>query len=306
MWLVNSTDEEDTYRIWGRNKTFVLNREEEWNLQPRLTPVLDFERFEEQSFNLSYALIINTAGHYSRTRSQDPWYATETFQTNKTDVELYKILPERPVLSCWETKRWHLNGEEVEIAKLKELPGLNLHRFWIEEVFSFEFELPKVVILCVIAGQSALKSTSVGSSLYSLYAFPVLDSGSSGVLDDLERLVRASWISDGNVLRDTTTYNAGDMENIAKRPDGSVKPGIGEFVLESKDVGTLSFRLLVSIPTILLFLLAARLSLAALIKYKGLVALPSMHDLIDNATKPVPGYNGNDGTSMSSTQPRRD
>ncbi|KAG0135085.1 hypothetical protein HOY82DRAFT_480519 [Tuber indicum] len=304
-WLVNSTDEEDTYRFWGGNETFVVNRKDEWNLPPRLTPVLDFERLKEQSFNLSYALIINTAGHYSITPSKDPWYAAETFRINETDSEYYQILPERPVLSCWETKRWHLNGEEVEAAKLKELPGLNLHQFWIEEVFSYEFEPPKVAILCKIAGQSALKSSSVGSSLYSVYSFPMLDSGSSGVLDDLERLVRASWISDGNVLRDTTTYDAGDMENRARRPDGSVKPGIGVFVLESKDVGTLSFRLLVSIPAVLLLLLATRLLLAALIKYKGLVALPSMHDLIDNAIKPGPGYNVNDGTSMSSTQPRK-
>ncbi|KAG0634681.1 hypothetical protein HOY80DRAFT_894480 [Tuber brumale] len=304
-WLVNSTDEADIYRIWGGNGTFEVKRKEESNLPPMLAFFIDIERYFKQSLNMSYAMIIDTAGHYSRTQSQDPWYATENFQTNKTGRKLYQILPKRPVLSCWEAKRWHINGKEVEVSRLKELPGVNLHRFWMEEVFPYEFTVPTVAILGIVAGQSALKSTSFGSSLHSLHSFYVLDSGSSGVLDDLERLVRASWISGKNVLRDTTTYDPRDMENSARRPDGSVKPGIGEFVLESRDVGTLSVRLLTSIPIILISLLIARVSLATLIERKGLVTLPSIYDLIDNATKPKPGYNDNHRILMSSAQPSK-
>ncbi|KAG0135091.1 hypothetical protein HOY82DRAFT_480522 [Tuber indicum] len=289
-WLVSSTDEEDTYRIWGGNDTFEVKHKEESNLPPMLAFFIDIERVNEQPFNTSYALIINTAGHYSRTRSQDPWYATESFQTNKTNLELYQILPKRPVLSCWETKRWHLNGKEVESTRLDELPGLNLHRFWMEDVFPHEFAVPRVANLAKVAGQSALKSASFGSSLYNLYSFYVLDSGSSGLLNDLERLVRASWISGANVLRDTTTYDPRDIGNSARRPDGSVEPGIGEFVLESRDVGTLSVRFLFSVPITLVILLIAWLSLAALIKNKGLVTLPSIQELIVKDTEPRPAY----------------
>ncbi|KAG0642987.1 hypothetical protein HOY80DRAFT_1100722, partial [Tuber brumale] len=269
-WLVNSTDEADIYRIWGGSKTFKVKRKEESSLPPMLASFIDIKRFYKQPLNISYAMIIDTAGHYSKTQSEDPWYATESFQTNVTDLHLYRVLPKRPVLSCWEAKRWHLNGKEVDATRLNELPGLNLHRFWIEEVFPYEFEVPRVATMGRVAGQSALKSTFFGSSLHSLYSFHVLDSGSSGVLDDLERLVRASWISGKNVLRDTTTYDPRDMKNSARRPDGCVKPGIGEFVLESRDVGTLSVRLLISIPVVFISLLISHVFLAALIKHKGL------------------------------------
>ncbi|KAG0135088.1 hypothetical protein HOY82DRAFT_480508 [Tuber indicum] len=297
-WLVNSTDEVDTYMIWGRkNETFEVRPKNESNLPPVLEFFINTERVNENPYNTSYAMIINTAGYRSKTPSKDPWYATENFSTNETGLELYKILPKRPVLSCWETKRWRLNGEEVETARLKELPGLNLHRFWIDNVFSYEFEDPEVFNMGLIAGSSARKSSITESSLSSLYNFYILDSTSFGVLDDLERLVKASWVRGGNVLRDTTTYNFRVMENSARREDGSVDPAIGQFVLESRDVGTMAVKHLLSVPITLVILLIVRLSLAAWIKHKSLVTLPSIHDLIDDATKSRPGYHNNYVTS---------
>ncbi|KAG0634679.1 hypothetical protein HOY80DRAFT_1140496 [Tuber brumale] len=299
----NPTDEEDTYRIWGGNNTFkVKHTEEESNLPPIVVFFTDQKPFKEKPSNLSYAMIIKTAGRYSISPSQDPWYATEISPIKDVYKKLYRILPKRPVLSCWEAKRWRLNGKEVKERQLEELPGLNLHRFWIEDAFLLEFELPGVVGLGRTAGQSALKSSSFGSSLYGLFFVYVLDSGSSGVLDDLERLVRASWISGGNVLRDTITYNPRDMKNSARRPDGSVEPSIAQFVLESRDVGALSVRVLVAVPIILILLLIVRLSLAAWIKHKNLVTLPSIHDLIDDATKSRPGPHNNHVTLTSSAQ----
>ncbi|KAG0634680.1 hypothetical protein HOY80DRAFT_928376 [Tuber brumale] len=302
-WLLNSTDEEDTYRIWGGNNTFkVKHTEEESNLPPIVVFFTDQKQLKERPSNLSYAMIIKTAGRFSISPSQDPWYATEISPIKDIHRNLYRILPKRPVLSCWEANRWRLNGKEVKDRQLEELPGLNLHRFWMENAFQLESFFPRVVALGRTAGQSALKSSSFGSSLYSLFSFYVLDSGSSGVLDDLEHLVRASWISGGNVLRDTVTYHSRDMENSARRPDGSVEPSIAQFVLESRDVGALSVRALISVPIILILLLIARLSLAAWIKHEGLVTLPSIHDLIDDATKSRPGSHNNNVTLTSSAQ----
>ncbi|KAG0135087.1 hypothetical protein HOY82DRAFT_537021 [Tuber indicum] len=88
-WLMDSTNEEDRYTIWGGNRTFEVKRKEKSNLQSRVASFIDIERANEQRFNTPHAMIINTAGNYSRTPTQDPCYVTESFQTNKTNLKLY-------------------------------------------------------------------------------------------------------------------------------------------------------------------------------------------------------------------------
>ena len=138
-------------------------------------------------------------------------------------------------------------------SKLRMLPGIKLHRFWADKVFSLEFSVPLVLSVGRAVGSSALKSAS-----YALSPDFILDAGASSFINDLERLVLASWVSSRNVLHDTTTYRSPDMINLAEGPTGSADVTTGgrplDFVLQSRDVVTLSLRILIAVPAILLFL----------------------------------------------------
>ncbi|KAG0634678.1 hypothetical protein HOY80DRAFT_894470 [Tuber brumale] len=242
-WLANSTEEGDIYRLWGGNSTYRIKPEARSVVPPSLAFFLDEKRILERSRNLSYAIVVNTAGRYSYTPSQDPWYSTGEVRTNTTPP--YQVLPGRPVLSCWEAKAWHLNGKDVDHWRLNTLPGLKLHKLWANTVFPFEFESPRLVSLGKAVGISALKLAS-----YAVDAPHFLDAGAAGIHDDFERLVLGSWISSRNVLRDTTTYNHGSMVNLARGPGGSVDDSAAKFVLESDDVGTISITIAISVPCV--------------------------------------------------------
>ena len=245
-WLANSTDQEDTYTLFGGSDTHVVKRDNGLGVPPIVSFFLPKDP-DAQSSNSSYAMIIETNGRYSYTSGQDPWYATNVSDPGSPIA--YQVAPKRPVLSCWEDRKWSLNGKEVQALQLNTLPGLKLHKLWAGNVFPLEFALPRVVSLGKAAGTSALRSSS-----YAVAPNYVLDAGASTILDDLERLVLGSWVSSRNVLTDTTTYNRGNIPNVLEGGKGSVEDSVAQFVLQSGDVITLSVRILISIPSVLLFL----------------------------------------------------
>ena len=258
-WLLNSTDQGDTYKLFGGNDTFEVKYHPEVGLPPMVN--FQINRNTGGGSNVSYAMIANTGGLYSYTSSQDPWYATDRAGANGSAA--YQVRRKRPALSCWEAKTWHLNGKDVDSSNLNTLPGLKLHKLWRDTVFPFEFGDPRVVSLGNAAGLFALKSAS-----HAVAPSFILDAGASRILDDLERLVLASWISSRNVLRDTTTYKAPEgMTNVAKGPGGSVEAASAKFVLPSGDVVTLSVRVLISVPAILLFLFIVQQSLSCVLPH---------------------------------------
>jgi len=255
-WLLSSTNKSDTYRLFGGNQTLEVKRQQGVDLPPmvnwRVNPNMG------GGSNISYAMIVNTGGLYSYTSGQDPWYATEKTMNGAL---AYRVRGGRPALSCWEAKRWRLNGKEVDGSKLNTLHGLKLHKFWADKVFSLEFSVPLVLSVGRAVGSSALKSAS-----FALGPEFILDAGASAILNDLERLVLASWVSGRNVLRDTTTYESSNMINLAKGSKGSAEVTTGsrpvDFVLQSADVVTLSVRILIAVPAILLFLFMLKCTLA--------------------------------------------
>jgi len=258
-WLLSSTDQGDTYRLFGGNDTFEVKYQPEVGLPPMVN--FQINRNTGGGSNVSYAIIANTGGLYSYTSGQDPWYATDRAGANGSAV--YRVRRKRPALSCWEAKTWHLNGKDVDGSNLAALPGLKLHKLWRDTVFPFEFGDPRVVSVGNAAGLFALKSAS-----YAVAPSFILDAGASRVLDDLERLVLASWVSSRNFLRDTTTYkHLEGMKNVAEGPGGSVEAASAKFVLPSGDVVTLSVRVLISVPAILLFLFIAQQSLSCVLPH---------------------------------------
>jgi len=259
-WLVNSTDQADTYRIFGGNRTLRVNYQPEMDFPPMLK--FEVDPSTGGGSNTSYAMIINTGGLYTFTPGQDPWYAT---QRSRADAPIaYQVARKRPVLSCWEDSKWHLNGRGVDTSDLDKLPGLKLYSVWAK-VFQFEFGVPRVVKVGLTAGQSALKSASyVTAPAY------VLDAEASTIETDLERLVLAAWVSSRNVLRDTTTYDRHGMQNFAQGPVGSVEAASTQFVLQSGDVVTMSARTLIAIPSILLLLFISQKALCWVLRHSKL------------------------------------
>ena len=251
-WLTNSTKQLDTYRLFGGNSTLRVNYQPDMDYPPMLKFAVDPNTLPGS--NTSYAMIINTGGLSSYTPGQDPWYATDKSRGNTRIA--YQVVRGRPVLSCWEESKWHLNGKEAATDHLDKLPGLKLHTLWVQAFKESEFRVPRVVRVGRGAGQSVLKSASyVTAPLYTL------DAGASTMESDLERLVLAAWVSSRSVLRDTTTYDKRDMQNHAEGPGGSVEADVVQFVLRSGDVVTLSARILISVPSILLFLLIVQKTL---------------------------------------------
>jgi hypothetical protein len=257
-WLVNSTDAGDTYRIFGGDRLYLAKFQPEVDSPPRVSLEIDIDSGSDRT---SFAMIVNTGGLFSYTSSTDPWYLTESIDNGALP---YQVRRKRPVLSCWETRRWHLNGKDVETSKLGTLPGISLHKAWVD-VFGLEFALPRLVNLARLAGASALKSASLAAA-----PSYILDAGASSIIDDLERLLLASWVSSSSVLRDTTTYGANDMANFVKGGKDSSGDSVAEFVLKSGDVSTLSVRILISIPFLLLFLLAVEVCLACVLRRRCL------------------------------------
>ena len=256
-WLLSSTDKGDIYQLPGGNLTFEVKHRPEVYVPPTVNFFVSTD--DEESSNVSYAMIVNTAGLYSYTSGQDSWYITDKTRDNGSGS--YRVRGGRPALSCWEVKRWHLNGEKVDFSELGTLPGLKLHKLWVDSVFPFEFLVPRVVSVGWVAGSAALKSAS-----YTLGPNFTLDARASNIYDDLERLILASWLSSQNILRDTTRYRRDDIRNIAKVPGGSVEASSAQFILQSGEVDTLSVRILIAVPTILLFLLILKITLDCVLR----------------------------------------
>lgn len=97
-------------------------------------------------------------------------------------------------------------------------------------------------------GYSALASAQ-GNALGS-----TVDAASSSMSADLYRLVLASYIATANTLTDTTLVNRQYALNMSTDValDASGKPadGVGDFVIWSEDVSTLSVTALILIPVI--------------------------------------------------------
>ena len=258
--VLESTDTVDTYKLFG-NTTFEVKREQEADLPPMVYFWLDRDTVRDGS-NFSFVMIVHTAGLYSHTASQDPWYSTNRSETNGSAA--YQVRGGRPALSCWEVNKWRLNGRDVDTNGLNAggLPGLKLDKLWAETVFPREFYIPRIASLAWAAGLSALKSAS-----YSSPPEYILDAGASTLSGDFQRLVLASWVSSRNVVRDTTRYRRSDLVNLAEGSGGSVDADSAKFVLESRDVATLSVRILVSVPAILLFLFIVQGSLSWVLRH---------------------------------------
>ena len=240
----DSADQGDIYRLFGGSQTYTVERQTAVDLPPMVNFFLNDKDAFTRS-NISYALIIKTAGPYSCAPGQDPWYATE--KTRAYSPIAYQVQPGRPVLSCWEDRTWHLNGKDVEGPVLDTLPSPKLHNIWAGAVCPLEFQPPSQARLGRVARSAALGSASYAVAPY------VLDAGASYIPHDLERLVLERWARGQNVLYNATVYYRGDIPHVLQAPGGwpEASTTIPVFVLPSRDVVILSLCALVSVLIVL-------------------------------------------------------
>lgn len=218
--------------------------------------------------NFTWGAVVSSFGRGSFTPSTDPWYYTQETGQNKSDPTTtpYNVSRGRPALSCWENDEWTYMGQSNNVSNLHAIPGLGLSSVTQSILYRYFFE-PKIVSVAQRLRPSNLQSatTSLGT---------VFDAGSSSLHSDLERLILAAYVATTNTFTDTTLYPASGQSsanvggvtipNIVLDNFARPSPGVGEFVVYSADITTLSVKVLILVPTF-----AVLLWLGALILLKA-------------------------------------
>lgn len=210
--------------------------------------------------NSTFAIIPSSLWRFSFTASEDPWYRTVTSRDEYPDQAQYDFLvrPNRPALSCWETAIWSYHNSRVDNLHLKDLEGLDLPAVF-QDIVKVFLASPMITRLGIGLGRSSLASSiaSVGATFYA---------DRSTIRNDLTRLVYASYVATRNMMVDTTRFNnpGTDIKNMALvNNTNNPRPGVGDFVVSSPDIMSLSVRSLIVVPVVLaaIFLLTRVIAL---------------------------------------------
>ncbi|KAL7271173.1 hypothetical protein RUND412_006093 [Rhizina undulata] len=205
-----------------------------------------------------YAILSDSAYQHSFTISTDPWYATEDLPSSEMPFmnETYWVRDRRPPLSCSETSNWTYHGHHVGTADLDTIPGL---------------PVPAVLLDALQETMAYPMVFQIGSGLgefafISEFTFNggLFDANSSGIVNNMQRLVWAAYVFNRNIFTDTTRVPASlklGVENIFLNSDGTLREGSGDFVVTILAVTTISFNGLVGIPLFLFGLLILRVGL---------------------------------------------
>ncbi|KAL7945340.1 hypothetical protein V8C42DRAFT_322847 [Trichoderma barbatum] len=204
--------------------------------------------------NTSFAIVIWSAHRASIKQGGDPWYKTE--DRNASFKAPFKapfwIMRARPVLSCWQKDSWRYGSKSVtNIAELKHLPGIKIKPVLLN-VLQSALSYPVLMSLGTASGDSALKSRSTSLN-------GVINAEVSNIVDDLERLILASFAFTRNVFLDTTMHQeSGGLSNLML--DGSRQPadGAGDFAVSSPNFQTFSMVGLIIVFVVLVALWATR------------------------------------------------
>lgn len=198
--------------------------------------------------NTTFAIVPSSLWRDSFTPSTDPWYLTrdssELFSVNENP---FIVMPGRPALSCWETAIWSYGDSSVDLTQLHQVPGLHLPDVLIN-IFNAFLTRPMMPEMGSRLGRSSLASGTVALGA-------TFNAGGSSIHNDIMRLVNASYIATRNVLADTTLFSnpiGTGIINIALQMNGEPQEGVGEFVVSSPDIMTLSVRALIIVPVVLL------------------------------------------------------
>lgn len=252
-WLVNTIVLDDTvivdsYSIFAEDPSAVQNRT--LSLFDGRAPTGFFHTGSRKSqSNTTFAIAVSSIGRFSFTEGSDPLYATNA----SGGLPPYEVMPQRPILSCWQNDIWFNKNNKGVTSELSSLPGLNMPENFTSLFFERFLGVPVIATMGLRLGNRAIQSsvTSVEQ---------VFDAGASSMETDLHYLVAAAYIASTRILGDTTTIssNSTNLPNLALDPaTGKLYPGIADFIINSSNIATLSFKVLIIIPVVLvsLFLL---------------------------------------------------
>ena len=245
----------DAYTIFP-NTSLAVNEFISLNEGPNPSALFFLGQASAPASNWTWSALISSVNRSSYWPGNDPWYLTIQEPGSLSPPQPgFRVKPGRPALSCWQNDVWSYHGHESSVTELtpSSLPDLNLS-LAMQDIFAHFLGLPKIPVLALRLGISALKSSST-------YQGGVFNASSSSLYNDLERLVFASYIATVNTLTETTLFASGsnienDLYNISG--SNSIPAGADEFVIWSTDVSTLSVRALIIIPvlTVTLWIIA--------------------------------------------------
>lgn len=249
-WLVdtivlNDTVIVDNYSIFAGDPSTVQFRT--LSLFDGRAPTGFFHTGSRQSqSNTTFAIAVSSIGRFSFTEGSDPLYATDASE----EFAPYQVMPQRPILSCWQNDIWFNKDNKGATSELSSLPGLNMPENFTSLFFERFLGVPVIATMGPRLGNRAIQSsvTSVEQ---------VFDAGASSMETDLHYLVAAAYIASTRILGDTTTIssNSTNLPNIALDPaTGKLYPGVADFIINSSNIATLSVKVLIIIPVVLVFL----------------------------------------------------
>lgn len=257
-WLNNSASGLDENNMWIDAYNFANSKNQTLAIQLSLydgrPPIAYFYLGPEEKTktNTSFVIAVSSAGRYSFSEGTDPLYATnKTSDGNLTDQGITDtVMTNRPLLSCWENDVWSYHGQKGAVSQLAGFSNLNMP-YGLAKNFNRSLGIPMIVYLGTMLGSQALQSasTTLGQTI---------DASSASMESDLHHLVAASYIAAKSVLTDTTTINRNltTLDNAAIDPQTSdLFAGAADFIVTSSDIATISIKVLITIPFILIFLL---------------------------------------------------
>jgi hypothetical protein len=231
----------DVYHLWNdSSKSLPVSATDA--PEPRVYIEYESEESSEDGNN-TYALIPSTVGRKSHTIGTDPWYLTGQVAGSDNN---FTVLPGRPVLSCWQSDLWSYRGQSASTVNVATLPGLQgLGESHLDRLFTVFLSKPTVPSTAVYLGASALRSASSALAR----TFPANE---SSIFADMQRLVLVSFIKTQNSLLDTTLYP--NTKNGVSNGVTSDDRGIADFIVYGKDITTLSMRVLIIVPSVMVAL----------------------------------------------------
>jgi hypothetical protein len=192
----------------------------------------------QTQYNFTYVLLLSTVGRHSISQGSDPFYLT----ANSTPPnQPFAVLPNRPVLSCWQVDSVINQGISYSYTALAT--ELTTVQPTIASIMASSFG-NKILELGYILGSAVLASASDSS------IGPFFDAGAADIQADLSKLILTSYISTVNTFTDMTTFST-DNTNVNNYIPPQNLTDASRFVLFSTAVTALSIPMLISIPVIM-------------------------------------------------------
>ncbi|KAM6522112.1 hypothetical protein FALCPG4_011801 [Fusarium falciforme] len=256
----NSDNPGDVYRLWNidsRDQTIFVPISEDIILD---APSAGFRSHPDgaaqllKDSNVSYAVMIYAAHRSSISKSTDPWYATEQRKEPAPGNQLeadYWMKRYRPFLSCWQQDKWRYGSHSVKsVDELKKIPGIKTKEVLLEILESAFGDSPMIVKLGTASGTSALRSRTTSPN-------GIIDAQNCRMIDDMERLILASFVASRSVFTDATMFPEVRYPNLVTGGDKKPKSGAGDFVVSSPEIQTFSLNGITALLVLLVVLILA-------------------------------------------------